>query len=148
MIQLSAIILDPVAAPGMRNSRAGRAAAQAITGSFALPQHRRGAQMLYSQGHPIGYGHDAEEFLSGDGGPAAPSAVGSMIALARDHLTGLRARRAGLAESLRPLLPLRLDEGASRQRWLGVKRRCSRNHRHWPMAQELADVPPRTSGWS
>jgi phytoene synthase len=110
MIQLSAIVLDPVAAPG-HAELAGRAGcAQAITGLVRLlPQHRARGQCYIPKDILSATGTTPEEFLSGDGGPAAPSAVAAMIALARDHLTAFERGAPGLPQSLRPaFLPLAL----------------------------------------
>ena len=110
MIQLSAMILDPAAAPG-HAELAGRAGcAQAIAGLVRLlPLHRARGQCYVPKDILSAAGTSPEEFLSGDGGPAAPRAVAAMLALARDHLAVFEQGAAALPQSLRPaFLPLAL----------------------------------------
>ena len=110
MIQLSAMILDPDAAPA-HAELAGRAGcAQAITGLLRLlPLHRARGQCFIPKDILSAVGSSPEEFVSGDGKANAVQAVSAMIALAREHLDTFDSGARALPRTLRPaFVPLAL----------------------------------------
>jgi 15-cis-phytoene synthase len=108
VIQLSAMILDPAAAPGCAELAGRAGCAQAITGLLRLmPVHRARGQCFVPADILASIGSSPEEFVSGDGGPNAPRAVSAMVALGREHLAAFLAGAAKLPGTLRPaFLPL------------------------------------------
>ncbi|RTM08911.1 MAG: phytoene/squalene synthase family protein [Hyphomicrobiales bacterium] len=110
LIQLAAIVLDPVAAPGFAELAGRAGCAQAITGLLLLlPLHRRRGQCFVPADILAAAGTTPEEFVKGEGGAAAERAVAAMIALARDHLNAFEKGAPALPVSLRPvILPLAL----------------------------------------
>jgi len=110
LIQLAALVLDPVAAPRFAETAGRAGCAQAITGVLLLlPLHRARGQCFVPADLLAAVGVSSEEFLSGDGGPGAVRAVSAMIALAREHLVAFERGAGELPQSLRPaFLPLAL----------------------------------------
>lgn len=110
LLQLSALILDPQAAPGFAELAGHAGCAQAITGLLRLlPQHRRRGQCFVPRDLLAAVGTTPEEFVAGEGGSQAPRAVEAMVALAGDHLAVFEASAGRLPERLRPaFLPISL----------------------------------------
>jgi phytoene synthase len=110
LIQLAALVLDPENAPRFAELAGHAGCAQAITGLLLLlPRHRARGQCFVPNDILAAAGTSPEEFLAGDGGPAASRVVAAMIALAREHLSAFHSGAASLPPSLRPaFLPLAL----------------------------------------
>ncbi|WP_246683004.1 phytoene/squalene synthase family protein [Mesorhizobium sp. B2-8-3] len=110
LIQLAAMVLDPVVAPRFAELAGWAGCAQAITGLLLLlPLHRRRGQCFVPADILAAAGTTPEEFVKGEGGPAAERAVAAMIALARDHLNAFEKGAPALPVALRPaFLPLAL----------------------------------------
>jgi phytoene synthase len=110
LIQLAAMVLDPVAAPGFAELAGRAGCAQAITGLLLLlPLNRRRGQCFVPADILAAAGTTPEEFVKGEGGAAAERAVVAMIALAREHLNAFEKGAPALPVSLRPaFLPLAL----------------------------------------
>jgi phytoene synthase len=110
LIQLAAMVLDPVAAPGFAELAGRAGCAQAITGLLLLlPLHRRRRQCFVPADILSAAGTTPEGFVKGEGGAAAERAVAAMIALARDHLNAFEKGAPALPVALRPaFLPLAL----------------------------------------
>jgi phytoene synthase len=122
LIQLAAMILEPQSAHAQAELAGRAGCAQAITGLLRqLPKHRQRGQCFVPRDMLAAVGTTPEEFLRGDGGPAAQRAVAAMIALAREHLRAFESGADKLPQSLRPaFLPLaltraRLDRMAGRE---------------------------------
>ncbi|WIW51187.1 phytoene/squalene synthase family protein [Mesorhizobium mediterraneum] len=139
LIQLAAMVLDPVEAPRF-SELAGRAGcAQAMTGLLLLlPQHRKRGQCFVPADILAAAGSSPEEFVAGDGGLGAERAVAAMIALAREHLAAFEGGASALPVSLRPaFLPLALSRAylskmeSSRHSPLSGATRLSAWRRHW-----------------
>lgn len=139
LIQLAAIVLDPVEAPRFAELAGRAGCAQAMTGLLLLlPLHRRRGQCFVPADLLAAAGSSPQEFVAGDGGPGAARAVSAMIALAREHLGAFEQAAPGLPASLRPaFLPLSLSRAyldrleAARQSPLRVTPRLSALRRHW-----------------
>ncbi|HEY4193409.1 MAG TPA: phytoene/squalene synthase family protein [Mesorhizobium sp.] len=112
LIQLAAMVLDDGAAPGIAELAGRAGCAQAMTGLLMLlPLHRSRGQCFVPVDILNAVGSTPEEFLAGDGGPAATRAIAAMIALAREHLAAFLAGAPSLPPSLRPaFLPLALSQ--------------------------------------
>ncbi|MDG4874405.1 phytoene/squalene synthase family protein [Mesorhizobium sp. WSM4935] len=110
LIQLVAMVLDPVTAPGFAELAGRAGCAQAITGLLLLlPLHRRRGQCFVPADILAAAGTTPEEFVKGEGGAGAERAVAAMVALAREHLNAFEKGAPGLPVSLRPaFLPLAL----------------------------------------
>ena len=110
--QLSSIVIDPAAAVHSAELAGHAGCALMMTGLLRLlPLHRRRGQCYVPRDLMAAAGTSPEEFLTGDGGPNAASAVAAMIALAREHLAAFERRAAALPQSLRPaFLPLALTK--------------------------------------
>ncbi|TGP50568.1 phytoene/squalene synthase family protein [bacterium M00.F.Ca.ET.230.01.1.1] len=110
LIQLAALVLDPVAAPSFAELAGRAGCAQAITGLLLLlPLHRRRGQCFVPAEILAAAGTTPEEFIKGEGGAAAERAVAAMMALAQEHLNAFEKGAAALPVSLRPaFLPLAL----------------------------------------
>jgi len=108
MIQLSAIVLDPQAAVRSAELAGHAGCAQAMTRLLlSLPKHRRRGQCYVPKDILAAAGTTPQEFVTGDGGPNAPRAVGAMIALAREHLHAFERGAATMPASVRAaFLPL------------------------------------------
>ncbi|UCI05110.1 phytoene/squalene synthase family protein [Mesorhizobium sp. B1-1-8] len=139
LIQLVAMVLDPVEAPRSAELAGRAGCAQAITGLLLLlPLHRRRGQCYVPADILAAAGSSPEEFVKGDGGPGAERAVAAMIALAREHLNAFEKGTPALPVSLRPaFLPLALTrayldkmETAGRSP-LGRTATLSTLRRHW-----------------
>jgi len=113
LIQLTAMVLDPAAAPGFAELAGRAGCAQAMTGLLLLlPQHRRRGQCYVPADILSAAGTSPEEFVKGEGGPAAERAVAAMVALAREHCGAFEKGASALPASLRPaFLPLALTRG-------------------------------------
>ncbi|WP_292235683.1 phytoene/squalene synthase family protein [Mesorhizobium sp.] len=113
LIQLVAMALDPIAAPGFAEFAGRAGCAQAITGLLLLlPLHRRRGQCYVPADILAAAGSSPEEFVKGEGGAAEQRAAAAMIALARDHLSAFEKGAPALPVSLRPaFLPLALTRG-------------------------------------
>lgn len=111
LIQLAAMVLDPVEAPRFAELAGRAGCAQAITGLLLLlPLHRKRGQCFVPVDILAAAGSSPEEFVAGDGGPGAKRAVAAMIALARDHLSAFEQGASALPASLRQaFLPLALS---------------------------------------
>jgi phytoene synthase len=150
LIQLAAMVLDPLEAPRFA-ALAGRAGcAQAITGLLLLlPLHRQRGQCFVPADILAAAGSSPEEFVTGDGGDGAERAVTAMIALAREHLAAFARDAPDMPVSLRPaFLPVALSGAylAKMQRpgnspLQGVAR-ISAWRRHWFLLRRA------TQGWS
>jgi len=103
LIQLAAMVLDPVGAPGFAELAGRAGCAQAITGLLLLlPLHRRRGQCFVPADILAAAGTTPDEFVKGDGGGAAERAVAAMIALAREHLNAFEKGAPALPVALRP----------------------------------------------
>lgn len=140
LIQLAALVLDPVEAPRFAELAGHAGCAQAITGLLLLlPLHRTRRQCYVPADILAAVGSSPQEFLAGDGGPAAGRAVTAMIALAQEHLAAFERGAAMLPASLRPaVLPLALTKAylalmAGRDATAPLSRtaRLSALKRHW-----------------
>jgi phytoene synthase len=112
LIQLAALVLDPAEAPRFAGLAGHAGCAQAIAGLLLLlPRHRARGQCFVPLDVLAAAGTSPEEFLGGDGGPAAGRAVAAMVALAREHLAAFGKGAPSLPASLRPaFLPLALTQ--------------------------------------
>ncbi|TPM31574.1 phytoene/squalene synthase family protein [Mesorhizobium sp. B2-3-4] len=147
LIQLAAMVLDPVEAPRFAELAGRAGCAQAITGLLLLlPLHRRRGQCFVPADILAAAGSSPEEFVAGDGGAGAERVVAAMIALAREHLTVFTRGAAALPASLRPaFLPLamsraylaKIEKGAP----LRDTPRLSALRRHWLTLRRA------TQGW-
>jgi 15-cis-phytoene synthase len=149
LIQLAAMVLDPVEAPRFAELAGRAGCAQAMTGLLLLlPQHRKRGQCFVPADILAAAGSSPEEFVAGDGGPGAQRAVAAMIALAREHLAAFEQGAPSLPVSLRPaFLPLALSraylgkmESSPHSPLSGVAR-LSAWRRHWLLLRRA------TRGW-
>lgn len=140
LIQLAALVLDPAEAPRFAELAGHAGCAQAITGLLLLlPLHRARGQCYVPADILAAVGSSPQEFLVGEGGPAASRAVAAMIALAQEHLVAFERGAASLPASLRPaFLPLALTKAylasmSSRDSIALLSRtvRLSALRRHW-----------------
>lgn len=139
LIQLAALVLDPIEAPRFAELAGHAGCAQAITGLLLLlPLHRARGQCYVPADILAAVGSSSQAFLT-EGGPAAGRAVTAMIALAQEHLAAFERGAAALPASLRPaFLPLALTKAylASMSRRDAVSLlsgtvRLSALRRHW-----------------
>ncbi|ANT52209.1 phytoene synthase [Mesorhizobium amorphae] len=137
LIQLAAMVLDPLEAPRFAELAGRGGCAQAMTGLLLLlPLHRKRGQCFVPMDVLAAAGSSPEEFVKGDGGPGAQRVVAAMIALAREHLAAFEQGAQALPASLRPaFLPLALtraylDRMESHSPLDGVAR-LSALRRHW-----------------
>ncbi|MDX8523816.1 phytoene/squalene synthase family protein [Mesorhizobium sp. MSK_1335] len=149
LIQLAAIVLDPVVAPSFAELAGRAGCAQAITGLLLLlPLHRRRGQCFVPADILAAAGTTPGEFVKGEGGAAAERAVAAMVALAREHLNAFGKAAPALPVALRPaFLPLALTrayldriEKAGRSP-LGTTATLSILRRHWLLLRHA------TQGW-
>ena len=137
LIQLAAMVLDPVEAPRFAELAGRAGCAQAMNGLLLLlPLHRRCGQCFVPTDILAAAGSSPEEFVKGDGGPGAQRAVAAMIALAREHLAAFEQGAQALPASLRPaFLPLALTRAyldrMERHSPLDGVVRLSALRRHW-----------------
>ncbi|MEZ2332983.1 phytoene/squalene synthase family protein [Mesorhizobium sp. RCC_202] len=110
LIQLAAMVLDPVSAPRFADLAGRAGCAQAITGLLLLlPLHRRRGQCFVPADILAAAGTSPEAFVKGEDEAAAKRAVAAMIALAREHLNAFEQAAPTLPVPLRPaFLPLAL----------------------------------------
>jgi len=116
LMQMVAMMLDPVAAPRAAEAAGHGGCAEAITRLvWSLPKHRARGQCHIPAEMLAAAGTSVEEFLSGQPGEGGMRAARMMIALAREHFGKFRAAVADTSPALRPaFLPvaiclLRLD---------------------------------------
>ncbi|CAG0972581.1 MAG: phytoene/squalene synthase family protein [Rhizobiaceae bacterium] len=103
MIQLSALVLDPMAATTVSDLAGHAGCAQAIAGLLRLlPIHRRRGQCFLPRDLLAAVGTTPEAFLSGEDKAAAARAVAAMAALGSEHMTAFLAGVGSLPPSLRP----------------------------------------------
>ncbi|MER8520381.1 phytoene/squalene synthase family protein [Mesorhizobium sp. M0644] len=149
LIQLAAIVLDPVEAPRFAELAGRAGCAQAMTGLLLLlPLHRKRGQCFVPADILAAAGSSPQEFVTGNGGPGAERAVAAMIALAREHLSAFEWGASALPVSLRPaFLPLALS-GAYLDKMETARRpplkdmaRLSILRRHWLLFRRA------TRGW-
>jgi len=139
LIQLAAMVLDPVEAPRFAELAGRAGCAQAMTGLLLLlPLHRKRGQCFVPAEILAAAGSTPEEFVASDGGPGAQRAVAALIALAREHLSAFERGAAALPVALHPaFLPLALSRAyldrmeGSRQSPLDGVARLSALRRHW-----------------
>ncbi|MGO4636934.1 phytoene/squalene synthase family protein [Mesorhizobium sp. 2RAF45] len=138
LIQLAAMVLDPVEAPRFAELAGRAGCAQAMTGLLLLlPLHRKRGQCFVPVEILAAAGSTPEEFVASDGGPGAQRAVAALIALAREHLSAFERGAAALPVALHPaFLPLALSRAyldrmeGSRQSPLDGVARLSALRRH------------------
>ncbi|MER9238312.1 phytoene/squalene synthase family protein [Mesorhizobium sp. M0633] len=149
LIQLAAVVLDPVEAPRFAELAGRAGCAQAMTGLLLLlPLHRKRGQCFVPADILAAAGSSPEEFVAGDGGSGAQRAVAAMIALAREHLSAFEQGASTLPVSLRPaFLPLALTGAyldkmeTARRSPLKDMARLSVLRRHWLLFRRA------TRGW-
>lgn len=112
LIQLVALVLDRAEAQSFAELAGHAGCAQAITGLLLLlPQHRARGQCYVPSDILSAVGSSPQEFLAGNGGPAAGRVVTAMIALAQEHMAAFERGAAKLPATLRPaFLPLTLTK--------------------------------------
>ncbi|WP_167514641.1 phytoene/squalene synthase family protein [Mesorhizobium intechi] len=146
LIQLAAMVLDPLEAPRFAELAGRAGCAQAMTGLLLLlPLHRKRGQCFVPADILAAAGSTPEEFVAGDGGPGARRAVAAMTALAREHLSAFEQGAAELPASLRSaFLPLALSrayldrmEGWRSSPLDGVVR-LSALRRHWLLVRRAS----------
>ncbi|WP_421912697.1 phytoene/squalene synthase family protein [Mesorhizobium sp.] len=150
LIQLAAMVLDPVEASKFAELSGRAGCAQAMTGLLLLlPLHRKRGQCFVPADILAAAGSSPEEFVTGDGGPGASRAVAAMIALAREHLSAFEQGASALPVSLRPaFLPLALSRAylakiESRSPLAAIPR-LSALRRHWLLLRLASrGWPPR-----
>lgn len=148
LIQLAAMVLNPVEAPRFAELSGRAGCAQAMTGLLLLlPLHRKRGQCFVPSDILTAVGSSPQEFVTGDGGPGARRAVDAMIALAREHLSAFEQGAATLPVSLRPaFLPLALSRAylAKMERGspLSGVARLSALRRHWLLLRRAS------KGWA
>ncbi|UDL90069.1 phytoene/squalene synthase family protein [Mesorhizobium sp. PAMC28654] len=150
LIQLAAMVLDPVEAPRFAELAGRAGCAQAMTGLLLLlPLHRKRGQCFVPADILAAVGSSPEEFVAGDGGPGAGGAVAAMIALAREHFSAFEQGASALPDSLRPaFLPLALSraylakmERPGHSTLAGVAR-LSALRRHWLLLRRASQGWP------
>jgi phytoene synthase len=149
LIQLAAMVLDPLEAPRFAELAGRAGCAQSITGLLLLlPLHRRRGQCFVPADILSAAGSSPEEFVAGDGGPGAGRAIAAMIALAREHLAAFEQGASDLPASLRPaFLPLALSHAyldrMERGSPLDGVARLSSLRRHWLLFSRASKGWPR-----
>jgi phytoene synthase len=110
VIQLSAFVLDPLAAAKVADLAGHAGCAQAIAGLLrSLPIHRRRGQCFLPRDMLAAVGTTPEAFVAGADEPAAVRAVAAMAALGSEHLTAFLSGATELPATLRPaFLPVAL----------------------------------------
>lgn len=110
MIQLSALILDPAAAPEVADLAGHAGCAQAIAGLLrSLPIHRRRGQCYLPRDMLAAVGTTPEAFVAGGDEVAAARAVSAMAALGSEHFGAFLSGATSLPASVRPaFLPVAL----------------------------------------
>lgn len=112
IIQLAAMILDPVEAAKHAELSGRAGCAQAITGLIRLmPLHRARGQCYVPRDILAAAGTTPEEFVADKDGTAVARAVSAMVSLAREHLAAFAKGAPELPDTLRPaFLPLALTQ--------------------------------------
>ena len=104
ILQLSALILDAPAAPGISAAAGHAACAQGIAAMLhALPVHRARGQCFVPKEILASVGTTPEDFVTGKDDASARRAVDAMIALGREHLSAFgtgAAKLPALAKSV------------------------------------------------
>lgn len=150
ILQLSALVLDPVDAPRFSELAGHAGCAQGIAGILLLlPLHRARGQCYIPAEILTAAGISSEEFLAGDGDPAAGRVVEAMVALGREHLAIFENGAGSLPATLRPaFLPLALSDvylakmAGPAQTLAGSGVRISLLRKHWLLFSRAA------RGWS
>ncbi|MGX9120065.1 phytoene/squalene synthase family protein [Mesorhizobium sp. BHbsci] len=149
LIQLAAMVLDPVEAPRFAELAGRAGCAQAMTCLLLLlPLHRKRGQCFVPADILAAAGSSPEEFVAGEGGPGAQRAVAAMIALAQEHLSAFEKGASAVPVSLRPaFLPLALSSAylgkmeGSPHSPLNGEAQLSAWRRHWLLLRRA------TRGW-
>lgn len=110
LIQLSALVLDPLAAASSGEMAGHAGCAQAIAGLLrSLPIHRARGQCYIPADILSSVGMSRDTLIAGEDSDGIARAVSAMVALGRDHLAAFEARAGTLPASLRPaFLPVAL----------------------------------------
>lgn len=102
LIQLSALMLAPQAAPAFASAAGHAGCAQAIAGLVRLlPLHRARGQCYVPGDILAAAGASREDIVGGGGDDAAVRAVGAFIELGREHAARFEAEAKGLPAPLR-----------------------------------------------
>lgn len=110
IIQLAALILDPIAAPDHAELAGHAGCAQAVAGLLRLmPLHRARGQCYVPRDILAAAGTSPEVFVAGTDAYGAQRAVEAMVALGRDHMAAFLKGAPSLPQSLLPaFLPVAL----------------------------------------
>jgi phytoene synthase len=110
LIQLAAVILDPVAAPRFAALAGHAGCAQAIAGLLRmLPLHLARGQCFIPRDILAAAGTTPEQFVSKRDGASDGRVVDAMVALCGEHMSAFNRGAAKIEPSLRPaFLPLSL----------------------------------------
>lgn len=140
LIQLAALVLDPVSAPAFSELAGHAGCAQRIAALIrAMPLHRARGQCYVPTEILAAAGLDRAGYLSGQQTSAMRAMVEAMAALAREHLRAFQAGAPGLPETLRPaFLPLAatpalLDRLDPDRAWRAASSEPSALRRYWLM---------------
>lgn len=152
LIQLAALILDPVSAPAFSELSGHAGCAQRITGLIrAIPLHRARGQCYVPAEILAAAGLDRAAYLSGQQRPAMRSIVEAMASLAREHLRAFQAGASRLPESLRPaflpvaITPALLHRIDPDRAWDSPTSEPSALRRHWLMFRHAGKGWPASS---
>jgi phytoene synthase len=140
LIQLAALILDPVSAPSF-SELAGHAGCARCIGALirAIPMHRARGQCYVPADILDAAGLDRAGYMSGDEGHAMRAMVEAMTSLAREHLRAFQSEAPRLSPSLRPaylplaVVPSLLDAVDPDQAWRAPTAEPSALRRQWLM---------------
>jgi len=103
LIQLSALVLEPEAAPAFAAAAGHAGCAQGIAGLLRLlPLHRSRGQCFVPADILAAAGTDRDGFVSGNDRAAISRAIEGMVALGHEHASGFAAAARGMPASLRP----------------------------------------------
>lgn len=103
LIQLSALLLEPEAAPEFAAAAGHAGCAQGIAGLLRLlPVHRARGQCFVPADILAAAGTDRDAFVSGHDRAAAVRAVEAMVALGQEHASRFKQDARGMPASLRP----------------------------------------------
>lgn len=103
LIQLSALMLEPEAAPAFAAAAGHAGCAQAIAGLVRLlPLHRARGQCYVPADILAAVGATAEDIIEGRDEEAAMRAVAAFIELGREHAAAFASEARGMPASLRP----------------------------------------------
>lgn len=146
LIQLSALILEPQAAPAFAAAAGHAGCAQAVAGLVRLlPLHRARGQCYVPADILAAAGADREDIVSGGEGEAAARAVAAFVELGREHAARFEAEARDMPPSLRPaFLPAALARPyleravAAGARTLSETPDISALRRHWTLLSRAA----------